>query len=155
MALSVANAEESEMSLFVKVKSSTDYYPVKATEGSSGYDLKSAEKEPVWIYPGCIYLFKTDVSIALPEGIEGQVRSRSGLAVNKGLTVLNSPGTIDSDYRGEVKVILINHSKIEQCVYPGDRIAQLVFVRVEPTMLIRVEELPKTTRGTSGFGSTG
>jgi dUTP pyrophosphatase len=107
------------------------------------------------INPGQRALVPTGLFLEIPEGYEGQVRPRSGLAAKDGITVLNSPGTIDSDYRGEVKVILINHGEVTKYFKPGDRIAQLVFCKVERAELIEVETLTDTERGTGGFGHTG
>ena len=111
--------------------------------------------DPIIIESGEWKLISTGIYIKLPNGFEAQVRPRSGLALKKGITVLNSPGTIDSDYRGEIGVILINHSKNEFIVNNGDRIAQLVFNKFEQIEWSNVEELNETNRGTGGFGSTG
>lgn len=129
--------------------------PAKATRGSSGFDLSSGEDKDVVIEPGCWGLVRTGIALDLPPGLEGQVRSRSGLAARSGLFVLNSPGTIDSDYRGEIKVILANLSKTPFVVGPGDRIAQLVFAEVPSVSLFAVDTLTVTERGSAGFGSSG
>lgn len=105
--------------------------------------------------PGAVALVPTGLTIELPTGTEGQVRPRSGLAAKHGITVLNSPGTIDSDYRGEVKVILINHSKTPFAIERGERIAQLVVARYESVEFVPASELTDTSRGSGGFGSTG
>ncbi len=127
--------------------------PARATAGAAGADLVSAED--VTIQPGAVHAVATGIAVAIPEGFEGQVRPRSGLALKHGVTVLNAPGTIDADYRGEVKVILINHGPEPFRVSRGDRIAQLVIAAVAPTRFDHVEALPETDRGEGGFGSTG
>ncbi|MBF0409387.1 MAG: dUTP diphosphatase [Candidatus Riflebacteria bacterium] len=127
--------------------------PQKATPGSSGYDLKS--RVDCEIAPGEIKLVPAGIRLQIPAGLEAQVRPRSGLAAKHGITVLNSPGTIDSDYRGEVCVILINHSKSSFKIEKGMRIAQMVFAQVADTALIQVSDLDHTDRGSGGFGSTG
>lgn len=131
--------------------------PAYETRGSAGLDLRAAipEDETLFVNPGAIVIVPTGVTVALPAGLELQVRPRSGLAAKNGVTVLNSPGTVDSDYRGEIKVILINHGSEPFAVNRGDRIAQAVFA---PYVRIRfdvVAELDQTERGTGGFGSTG
>lgn len=110
---------------------------------------------PVVIKPGEWELIPTGVSVAIPEGHVGYVCPRSGLALRDGLTVLNGPGVVDSDYTGEVGVVLINHSRIEQRVWAGDRVAQLVIAPVHRARLVEVSDLSETTRGARGFGSTG
>lgn len=127
----------------------------KMSEGSSGFDLCAAVQEPVMIHPGEIVLIPTGISIAMPSNLEAQVRSRSGLALNNGICVLNSPGTIDSDYRGEIRVILYNVSSKGFQVKRGDRVAQLVFQEVPAVQFQVVQELHETSRGVGGFGSTG
>jgi dUTP pyrophosphatase len=127
--------------------------PSYATAGSAGLDLRAAEA--LTIKPGARALVPTGLSIALPENFEAQVRPRSGLAVKHGVTVLNSPGTIDADYRGEIKVPLINHGAEDFVIARGDRIAQIVIARVEQVTLVEVESLDETTRGAGGFGSSG
>ncbi|WP_457599839.1 dUTP diphosphatase [Hydrogenivirga sp.] len=129
--------------------------PSYATEHSAGLDLRAALKEPVTLKPMERALIPTGLILEIPEGYEGQVRPRSGLAVKKGITVLNSPGTIDADYRGEVKVILINLSQEEVVIERGERIAQLVIAPVSRAELVEVEEVSATARGDGGFGSTG
>jgi len=120
---------------------------VRATSGSSGYDLASAEDGELTILPGAVALVRTGLALELPPGLEGQVRSRSGLAARSGVFVLNSPGTIDSDYRGEMKVVLANFGGAPFSVFPGDRIAQLVFIKVPNVCLVAVDELAPTERG--------
>lgn len=131
--------------------------PQHATRGSAGVDLAAAlpADEPVTLRPGGRALVPTGLALALPVGTEGQVRPRSGLAAKHGVTVLNSPGTIDADYRGEVKVILINLSDAPFTIRRGDRIAQLVIAPVMPVRFHTAEALDATDRGTGGFGSTG
>ena len=127
----------------------------RATSGSSGYDLASAEDGELIIPTGAVVLVRTGLALELPPGLEGQVRSRSGLAVRSGVFVLNSPGTIDSDYRGEVKVVLANFGTTPFSVFPGDRVAQLVFIQVPNVCLVVVDQLAATERGAGGFGSSG
>ncbi len=127
--------------------------PAPSTQGAAGSDLVSAED--VSIQPGSVHAVATGIALAIPQGFEGQVRPRSGLALKHAITVLNAPGTIDSDYRGEVKVILINHGKTPFQITRGDRIAQLVVAPVPPVHFERVEKLSDSVRGTGGFGSTG
>ncbi len=124
---------------------------------AAGLDLLAAipENGPVTIAPGRSAMIPTGIALALPEGFEGQVRPRSGLAAKHAVTVLNSPGTIDADYRGEVSVLLINHGPESFSVTRGMRIAQLVIATIAQVALVEVEKLPETTRGTGGFGSTG
>jgi len=129
--------------------------PVVKTASSAGMDLAAAVSDPVVLAPGKRALIPTGFAIALPEGYEGQVRPRSGLAVNHGVTVLNAPGTIDADYRGEVKVPLINHGEEPFTVTRGMRIAQLVIAPVSAVELRETDALPETDRGSGGFGSTG
>lgn len=129
--------------------------PTYATPGSSGMDLRADLAEPVEIEPMQRVLIPTGISIALPQGFEAQIRPRSGLALKQGITCLNSPGTIDADYRGEIKVILINLSGEKQCIQNGDRIAQLVVQRVERAEWMPSETLNVTERAEGGFGHTG
>ncbi len=129
--------------------------PAHATPDSAGLDLRAAVTEPVALAPGTHALIPTGLRLALPRGTEGQVRPRSGLAARHAVTVLNSPGTLDSDYRGEVKVILINHGLETFTVERGERIAQLVVARVARVELVPQASLDETARGTGGFGHTG
>ena len=131
--------------------------PAYETGGSAGMDLRAAlaEESPMTLAPGARALVPTGLRIALEPGYEAQVRPRSGLALKHGLTCLNAPGTIDSDYRGEVGVILINHGQEPFVIRRGERIAQLVIARHEQATLVEVEALDETARGTGGFGSTG
>lgn len=127
--------------------------PSYETAGAAGMDLRAAEA--VTLRPGARHLVATGLSIALPEGYEAQVRPRSGLAVKHGVTVLNAPGTIDCDYRGEVKVPLINHGQDDFVIARGDRIAQMVIAPVTRIAWTEVDALDDTERGAGGFGSSG
>jgi dUTP pyrophosphatase len=131
--------------------------PVYETTGSAGMDLRAAlpEFEPVILAPGERKLIPTGLKIALEPGYEAQVRPRSGLALKHGVTCLNSPGTIDSDYRGEVGVILINHGQLAFEINRGERIAQMVIAPYAQAVMAEVEALDETARGAGGFGSTG
>ena len=131
--------------------------PAYETHGSAGMDLRAAvpEHEPMVLRPGGRDLVPTGLTMALPEGFEAQVRPRSGLAAKAGVTCLNTPGTIDSDYRGEVKVILINLGPEDFVIRRGDRIAQMVIAPVVQAAWSEVESLDQTSRGAGGFGSTG
>jgi dUTP diphosphatase len=126
-----------------------------ATPGAAGCDLRAAVSEPLTLLPGGRALVPTGIAVAIPEGFEGQVRMRSGLAIRQGLTLLNGPGTVDSDYRGEVRIILANLGSEPVTLARGERIAQLVFAPVVRAKLARVEALAPTERESSGFGSTG
>jgi dUTP pyrophosphatase len=127
--------------------------PARARENDAGLDLYAAE--PATIEPGARALVPTGLALAIPAGYAGFVLPRSGAALRHGLTQLNTPGLIDAGYRGEVKVLLVNHGRAAVTVARGDRIAQLVIQRVESPELIEVDELPPSDRGTGGFGSTG
>ena len=129
--------------------------PEYATSQSAGLDLRANLTESITLKPLARTLVKTGLFIALPEGHEAQVRPRSGLAYKKGITVLNSPGTIDADYRGEIGVILVNLSEEEFVIENGERVAQLVIAKHEQAQWIEVESLEETDRGVGGFGSTG
>jgi dUTP pyrophosphatase len=128
--------------------------PGRATEHAAGYDLRSAE-ESVTLTPGEIRLVGTGLVMELPEGIECQVRPRSGLALEHGVTLPNSPGTIDPDYRGELRVIMQNLGSKSVTLGRGERIAQLVFARFETPVIVETDEMSATARGSGGFGSTG
>ena len=129
--------------------------PEYATTGSSGMDIRAFLTSPITMAPMERVLIPTGLFLALPENWEAQIRPRSGLAIKQGLTCLNTPGTIDADYRGELKVILINLSNEAQLISDGDRIAQMVFQKVEKVILEKVEILEATERGAGGFGHTG
>ena len=137
------------------INKSANPLPSYATEGSAGMDLRSNLAEAITLQSLERTLVPTGLSIELPEGYEAQVRPGSGLAIKQGLTCLNTPGTIDSDYRGEIKVILINLSNESQTIQHGDRIAQMVISKVAKADLIEVQFLNDTTRGEGGFGHTG
>ena len=130
-------------------------FPRRASPGSSGVDLFACVDDDVWLEPGASVLIPTGLCLDIPPGFEAQVRPRSGLALKKGVTVLNSPGTIDSDYRGEVGVILVNHGAEPFRVRRGDRIAQLVFAAVCHPVLEETENLGGSERGDGGFGHSG
>lgn len=129
--------------------------PGQATPGSSGVDILAAVRNDLTIAPGARALVPAGIAVSVPPGFEWQIRPRSGLALKHGVTVLNSPGTIDSDYRGPVGVILINLGEAPFVVHRGDRIAQAVLARVEPQLITTVATLPETERGEGGFGHTG
>ncbi|MBO7243398.1 MAG: dUTP diphosphatase [Alistipes sp.] len=129
--------------------------PFYATEKSAGMDIKANIETPITLAPLERAMVPTGLYIALPEGTEAQIRPRSGLAAKHGVTVLNTPGTIDADYRGEIKVILVNLSSTEFIINPGERIAQMVVARYEHVEWDSVELLDETERGVGGFGSTG
>lgn len=129
--------------------------PVYATEKSAGMDLRANIDEPIVLHPMERRLINTGLHIALPDGFEAQVRPRSGLALKHGVTVLNTPGTIDADYRGEIMVLLINLSQQDFVIRDGERIAQLVVARYEGAQWVEVECLDETERGTGGYGHTG
>ena len=140
----------------VKIISNSPYpLPEYSTEMSAGMDLKAALDAPVTLGPLERTMVPTGLFIALPQGFEAQVRPRSGLAAKHGITVLNTPGTIDADYRGEIKVILVNLSNTPFVINPGERIAQMVVARHEVVQWEQVEVLDDTGRGQGGFGSTG
>lgn len=144
----------------VKIKRINEKYndlplPTYASEGSAGMDIYAAIDEDMVLSAGGICLVPTSLAIALEQGYECQVRSRSGLALKFGVFALNSPGTIDSDYRGEIKVILANFSKNDFVIHRGDRIAQLVIARYEHIKWQLIDNLDNTQRGERGFGSTG
>jgi dUTP pyrophosphatase len=137
------------------VNTSGNALPFYATEGSAGLDLKASLEAELILQPMERLLVPTGLFIELPNGFEAQVRPRSGLAVKQGITCLNTPGTIDSDYRGEIKILLINLSGESQSIQPGDRIAQLVVQKYEQVEWEQVEFLSATGRNDGGFGSTG
>jgi dUTP pyrophosphatase len=129
--------------------------PQYMTPHSSGMDVCAAVREPVILPPGDIALIPTGFAVALPEGCEAQIRPRSGLAVKHGIGIINSPGTVDADYRGEIKIALINHGKSDFTVCRGDRIAQMVIHKLCRIQLTEVDDLSASSRDTGGFGHTG
>lgn len=129
--------------------------PGYMTEHAAGMDVHALPDQPILLAPGERALIPTGLAVAIPEGYEIQVRPRSGLALKHGITLVNSPGTIDADYRGEIGVILVNHGSESFSVNPGDRIAQLIVAPVSRAQLIEVSELSVTDRGAGGFGHTG
>jgi dUTP pyrophosphatase len=129
--------------------------PARASAGSAGYDLRAAVEADLVLSPGQRTLVPTGLVLEIPPGWEGQVRPRSGLALDAGVTLANAPGTIDSDYRGEVAVILVNLGSGHHTVHRGDRVAQLVFAPVGAPVLVEAEELSGSERGAGGFGSSG
>ncbi len=131
------------------------HLPAYHSELAAGMDVQAAILEPVLISPGSIELFPTGLAVAIPAGYELQVRPRSGLAIKHGITIINAPGTIDADYRGEIKIGLINLSRKPYTVNRGDRIAQLVLAPVCHALLKEVDSLPETSRQDGGFGHTG
>ena len=147
------------MKIFVKIQqlehSQSLPLPTYATEGSAGLDLMAAIMRPITLQSHHQTLVPTGICIELPKGYEAQIRPRSGLAVNFGITVLNSPGTIDTDYRGEIKVILINLGQKDFIIEKGMRIAQMVITKYEQAQVTPVLSVVNTLRGSSGFGSTG
>ncbi len=132
-----------------------DYAPSYGTASAAGMDLRAALSAPIALEPGQRLLIPTGVKLALPPGYEAQIRPRSGLALKYGITVLNSPGTIDADYRGEIGVILYHAGEETYWIQPGERIAQMVVAAYVTIHLEPVEELPETDRGQGGFGHTG
>ena len=137
------------------VNKSCNPLPAYETAGSAGMDIRANLQQPIILQPLERNLIPTGLFIALPDGCEAQIRPRSGLALKQGITCLNSPGTVDSDYRGELKVILINLSNAEQVIHHGDRIAQMVITKTEKAELVLVEQLSESLRGEGGFGHTG
>jgi len=137
------------------INQSANLLPQYATEGAAGMDLRASLHEQVTLKPLERRLIPTGLFIELPEGFEAQIRPRSGLAINHGITCLNSPGTIDADYRGEIKVILINLSDQDHCIQNGDRIAQMIIGQVEKVSWKQVEKINESLRNEGGFGHTG
>jgi len=137
------------------VNTSANPLPSYATDGASGMDIRANLDAPLTLQPMERFLVPTGLFIELPEGFEAQIRPRSGLAIKQGITCLNSPGTIDSDYRGELKVILINLSTSPQVIEPGDRIAQMIIGGFAKVSLKLVQQLNESERGEGGFGHTG
>jgi dUTP pyrophosphatase len=137
------------------INTSANAIPAYETEGAAGMDLRTNIAASITLRPLQRHLFTTGLFIELPMGFEAQVRPRSGLAFKRGITVLNSPGTIDADYRGEIGVILVNLSEVDVTIEPGERIAQLVIAKHERAIFTEVKSLNETSRGAGGFGSTG
>lgn len=145
-----------DRSFSIRILRTTDNpLPAYETADSAGMDLRAHLDEPISLAPGERTLVPTGLQLEIPPGYEGQIRPRSGLALKRGLTVLNAPGTIDSDYRGDIGVILINHSSEDQVIEPGDRIAQMVFAPIIRAELVDTDRLSETDRNAAGFGSTG
>ena len=141
--------------VLVKKLNSKAQLPKYKTDGSSGMDLMALIEKPIKIKPQESALIPTGITIAIPEDTEVQIRPRSGLAAKSNISVLNTPGTIDSDYRGEIKIILFNHGKEDFTVNNNDRIAQMVLMPILKAEFEEVNDLPETIRGSGGFGSTG
>lgn len=140
----------------VKIVNKSKYdTPQYATPLSAGVDLRASIEEPVTLSSLCRAMVPTGIYIELPEGYEAQIRPRSGLAAKHGISIVNSPGTIDADYRGEIKVVLVNLSKEDFVINPGERIAQMVIAQYTKVEWVEVEELSESERGSGGFGSTG
>ncbi len=153
--MSIHEATGTEV-LFSRVPEGRDLpAPERATAQAAGFDLRARVDEGMVLLPGARGVVPTGIAIALPPGFEAQVRPRSGLAMKHGLSVINAPGTVDSDYRGEIRVLLINLGEEPVRIRRGDRIAQLVVQRLPRIVLREAPELPETTRGTGGFGHTG
>jgi dUTP pyrophosphatase len=145
----------SKLEFKIKKLKSDAIVPKYMTEAAAGMDLYCANDEEIMLLPGKRALVSTGIAIALPKGYEAQIRPRSGLAVKHGVTVLNTPGTIDADYRGEVMVIMINHGDKPYIISKGLRIAQMIVSRVDRAKVVVVEDLDDTKRGSGGFGHTG
>ena len=141
--------------VLIKKLNSKVQLPKYKTDGSSGMDLMAFTENPINIRPQESALIPTGITIAIPENTEIQIRPRSGLAAKSNISVLNTPGTIDSDYRGEIKIILFNHGKEEFIINNNDRVAQMILMPIIKAKFEEVEDLPKTLRGSGGFGSTG
>ena len=137
------------------INKSSNSLPAYATNGSSGMDIRANLTEPLLIHSLERVLIPTGLYVEIPQGYEAEIRPRSGLAIKQGLTCLNSPGTIDADYRGEIKIIMINLSAEQHVIHHGDRIAQMIIQKVERAAWVIVEELNETERSTGGFGHTG
>lgn len=141
---------------FIKLSDSEDLpTPKRMSEAASGFDIFAAVPESTVIQPGERALIPTGFALEMPEGIEAQIRPRSGLAMKHGITLLNTPGTIDSDYRGEIKIIMINFGDQPFTINRGDRVAQMVFLELPKVVLLEKEEISTTQRGQGGFGHTG
>ena len=129
--------------------------PAYATPGSAGVDLRAAIEEPLTLEPGRIALVPTGIAVAIPSGFEGQIRPRSGLATKHGISLVNAPGTVDSDFRGEMRCSLINLGRESYTIRRGDRISQMIIAPVYQAEFVEVDELPQSKRGGGGWGSTG
>jgi dUTP pyrophosphatase len=141
--------------IIIRVTSKSGNVPVYQTEGSAGADLKACLDEPITLMPGERRLIPTGLKIELPDGVEAQIRARSGLSIKHGITMINGVGTVDSDYRGEWNVPMVNLGSEPYTIYDGDRIAQAVFTRYERAEFVTVDSVNDTERGGGGFGSTG
>ena len=141
--------------IIIKIKSKTGNMPSYETAGSAGADIRACLKEPITLRPGERRLIPTGMYVELPEGVEAQIRARSGLSIKHGITMINGVGTVDSDYRGEWNVPMVNLGQEPYTIHDGDRIAQAVFSRYEKADFILVDEVDSTERGGGGFGSTG
>ena len=142
----------------LKIKKPDNYnlpLPAYETKGSSGMDIRAWTEEEIILRPGDIRLVPTGISISIPQGYEAQIRPRSGLALKHGIGLVNSPGTIDSDYRGEIGIIMVNFGKEPFIIRRGDRIAQMVIARIYQARILEVEDLESTVRGDGGFGHSG
>ena len=150
------NKIKSTAVLIKKLSNLKDFdIPAYQSDEAAGVDLSASIEQPVKILPWEREIIPCGISISMPRGLEAQIRPRSGLAFKHGITILNTPGTIDSDYRGEIKIVLINLSKKEFLIQPKDRIAQMIFSEVIQVTFKEVEDLDSTNRGIDGFGSTG
>jgi dUTP pyrophosphatase len=139
-----------------RLESSTDLpLPDYETEGSSGMDIRASVKDPVLMEPGEIKFIPAGIAVSIPQGYEGQIRPRSGLALKHGIGLINSPGTIDSDYRGEIAIIMINWGNKSYTIRRGDRVAQMIISKVHRAELVEVDDLDPTKRGDGGFGHSG
>ncbi len=141
--------------IIIRVTSKSGNVPVYQTEGSAGADLKACLDEPITLMPGERRLIPTGLKIELPDGVEAQIRARSGLSIKHGITMINGVGTVDSDYRGEWNVPMVNLGSEPYTINDGDRIAQAVFTRYERAEFVTVDSVNDTERGGGGFGSTG
>ncbi len=155
LAFTLISFEAVEKPIVKIINRSSNPLPHYATSGSAGMDVRASIKEAVSLNPLQRKIIPTGLFIELPEGFEAQIRPRSGLAIKQGITCLNSPGTIDSDYRGEIQIIIINLSDEVQTIYSGDRIAQMIIQKIEQIHWLQVKEIKETSRGSGGFGHTG
>ena len=150
------NKIKSTAVLIKKLSNLKDFdIPAYQSDGAAGLDLSASIEQPIKILPWEREIIPCGISISMPRGLEAQIRPRSGLAFKYGITILNTPGTIDSDYRGEIKIVLINLSKKEFLIQPKDRVAQMIFSNVTQITFNEVDDLDSTNRGIDGFGSTG